>query len=107
MSKQPIVRLYVDSPADSIDAYCTWRKEMRAVQWKSLKNGTGVLVYLPPCRGCNSVEHRVAECPFPDLDGWLGPTHEEVSRLAGGRNAGRGRGFPFMGRGRGKSHFRG
>lgn len=105
---QPIAHISVDSPADSVDGNRAWRKDLKTIKWKSAGNGTGLLIYLPPCRSCDSVRHRTEQCPFPDIQGWPGPTHDEVRRgvTIGERSGEPNYAGPPPGRGRGRGGFR-
>ncbi|KAI1781841.1 hypothetical protein LXA43DRAFT_1069657 [Ganoderma leucocontextum] len=98
---------YMDSPADTIDGWERWKKDMTGVRWDSVDNGTGFMRPVGPCRGCNSAEHTAHHCPFPDTPGWLGPIPPEKAHPergfpsrgtdTRGRGGGRGRGRGFRG----------
>lgn len=99
--------VYIDTPADTTDGEESWRKEMNALKWDSVENGTGVMRPVGPCRGCNSSEHSAHHCPFPDTPGWFGPIPPEKANPERGiattrgpdtRERGRGRGRGFRGR---------
>ncbi|KAI1786138.1 hypothetical protein LXA43DRAFT_1065295 [Ganoderma leucocontextum] len=94
--------VYMDSPVETTDGWERWTKEMMAIRWDSVENGTGLMRPVGPCRGCSSAEHTAHHCPLPDTPGWFGPippekAHPERGLMSrGGENRGRG------GRGRGR-----
>lgn len=108
-----------DPPPMSIDSYFQWTALIRDLSFPTEDFGSGCMRTLVQkdrgttidrqfhCGACKSTDHPVGLCPFPNLEGWLGPTPAtEDHGLQGLQGLHISNAPPPRGRGRGRGNIR-
>ena len=92
--------VYITSPTSCIGAWAKIKEYVDKLSYPSTLSGTGSTCKFFLCMLCHSYSHPRGLCPFPSVQGWLGPQHDERNSDPTVREYGRGRGRGWLGTGR-------
>ena len=88
----PRWNVHVTSPTSRIGAWAKIKEYVDELLYPSTLCGTGSTRKFFLCTLCHSCNHPRGLCPFPSIQGWHGPQHNERSSDPTAREYGRGRG---------------
>lgn len=94
----PRWNVYVTSPTSRIGAWAKIKEYVDELLYPSTLSGTGSTRKFFLCTLCHSCNHPRGLCPFPSVQGWHGPQHDERNSDPTAREYGRGRGRGWLGR---------
>jgi len=79
-TKKPTFNMHtIGTHIDNSNAWSNIRTYLAGRSYYNSKFGQGQNVITPNhCRLCYGIDHPRGMCPFPDLDGWMGPVEMDI-----------------------------